>query len=137
MSTKLKALTLGLTAMLGISTFALSAAPALAEDDINQTCTDWQVEQGLCEPGLRNLTLTIINWFLFFLGLLATAFLIYGGFLYITSAGNDDNVNKAKKIIIYAAIGIVLILVSAVLVNALVNMISGGVDNPNGGGSSN
>ena len=129
MSTKIKAITLGLAAMMGFSAFAFSTAPALA-DEISQTCTDWQIEQGLCEEGLRNMVLTIVNWFLFFLGLIATIFLIYGGFLYITSAGNDDNVNKAKKIIIYAAIGLILILVAAVLVNALVNMIGTGVDNP-------
>jgi len=129
MSTKIKAITLGLAAMMGFSAFAFSTTPALA-DEIGQTCTQWQIDQGLCEAGLRTIVLTIINWFLFFLGLTATVFLIYGGFLYITSAGSDDNVNKAKKIIIYAAIGLILILVAAVLVNAIVNMVSGGVDNP-------
>lgn len=125
MSTKLKALTLGLAAFFGVSTLAVSA-PAVLADDITQTCTQWQIDQGLCDPGLRNLVLNIVNWILLFLGLIATGFLIYGGFLYITSAGNDENINKAKKLITYAAIGIVVILLSAVLVNALVDMVSSG-----------
>ena len=128
MSTKLKVLTFGLATFFGVATLAISA-PAVLADDISQTCTQWQIDQGLCDAGLRNLVLNIINWVLLFLGLIATGFLIYGGFLYITSAGNDENINKAKKLITYAAIGIVIILLSAVLVNALVDMVySGRVD---------
>jgi len=124
MPTKLKALTIGLAALFGVSTFALSA-PAVLADSIDSTCTQWQIDQGLCTPGLRTMVLNIANWFLLFLGLIATGFLIYGGFLYITSAGNDENITKAKKLITYAAIGIVVILLAAVLVNALVDMVSG------------
>ncbi len=128
MSTKLKALTLGVAAFFGVSALAISA-PAVLADDIDKTCSQWQIDQGLCEAGFRNLALKMINWVLLFLGLIATGFLIYGGFLYITSAGNDENINKAKKLITYAAIGIVVILISAVLVNALVDMVSpSGVD---------
>ncbi len=125
MSTKLKALTLGLVALFSVSTFSLSAPAVLAADDIGGSCTPWQEAQGLCEPGLRNLVISMVNWVMLFLGLIATGFLIYGGFLYITSAGNDENINKAKKLITYSAIGIIVILLSAVLVNALVDMVAG------------
>ncbi len=132
MSTKIKALvlslTLSLTSLLGVATLTTVTAPSAAADDI--TCTAWQEAQGLCTPGLREMMRTMVNWFLFFLGFIATIFLIYGGFLYITAGMSDDNIAKAKKIITYAAIGIVVILVAAVLVNALLNMIAGGVDNP-------
>lgn len=67
----------------------------------------------------RQLALTFINFFLFFLGLIATAFIIYGGFLYITSSGDDTATEKAKKILIYSAIGILIILISFALVNTL------------------
>lgn len=134
MSTKIKALvlslTLSLTALLGVTTLTTVTAPSAAADDIAQTCTAWQQAQGLCTPGLRSLLLTILNWFMFFIGLIATAFLIYGGFLYITAGASDDNIAKAKKIIVYSALGIILIILAAVLVNAFVNMITGGVDNP-------
>ncbi|MFH0834606.1 MAG: pilin [Patescibacteria group bacterium] len=123
MSTKMKALALSLVALCGVSALAISA-PVTYADDITQTCTQWQIDQGLCNAGLRTLVLSMINWVLLFLGLIATGFLIYGGFLYITSAGNDENINKAKKLIMYAAIGIVVILLASVLINALVDMVS-------------
>lgn len=124
MSTKIKALVLGLITLCGVSSMALTTAQPVYADEITATCTQWQIDQGLCESGLRALILKMINWVLLFLGLIATGFLIYGGFLYITSAGNDENINKAKKLIMYAAIGIVIILVASILVNALVDMVA-------------
>lgn len=71
------------------------------------------------QTGLRGIILTIINFFLGFLGLLAVIMVIYGGFLYVSSAGNEENVNKAKKILLYAVLGIVVIIISFALVNTL------------------
>lgn len=74
-------------------------------------------------PGgsLRGLVLTIINYFLGFLGLLAVIMIIYGGVTYVTSAGNDEAVGNAKKIIMYALIGIIIILLSFVVVNTVLS----------------
>ena len=71
------------------------------------------------QTSARQLILTFINFFLFFLGLIATAFIIYGGFLYITSGGDDSSTEKAKKILVFSAIGILIILISFALVNTL------------------
>ena len=71
------------------------------------------------QTGLRGIILTIVNFFLGFLGLLAVVMVIYGGFLYVGSAGNEENVGKAKKILMYAAIGILIIIVSFALVNTI------------------
>jgi ABC-type multidrug transport system permease subunit len=58
----------------------------------------------------------LIDYFLGFLGLIAVAFIIYGGVLMVTSGGNEEGVGKAKKIITYAAIGIVIIMLSYTIV---------------------
>ncbi|MBP9718185.1 hypothetical protein KBD59_02705 [Candidatus Gracilibacteria bacterium] len=75
--------------------------------------------------GIRGIVLVILDFFLGFLGLLAVIMVIYGGFLYVSSAGNEDNVNKAKKILMYAAIGIILIIVSFALVNTIFGAATG------------
>ena len=67
----------------------------------------------------RQAVLTFINFVLFFLGLVATVFVIYGGFVLITSAGDEGKAGEAKKLVAYAAAGIVMILVSYALVNTL------------------
>lgn len=73
------------------------------------------------EDSLREMILRFVNFFLFFLGLVATAFVIMGGFLYVTSRGDDQAVEKAKKILIFAAIGILIVLVSFALINTLLS----------------
>jgi amino acid transporter len=63
----------------------------------------------------QNIT-TIINYFLGLLGLIAVAFLIYAGVLMVTAGGNEEQVKKSKKIITYAVIGIVIILLAFTIV---------------------
>ncbi len=76
---------------------------------------------------LREVITRMLNYFLTFLGLLAVIMVIYGGVTYVTSAGNDEAVGNAKKIIMYALIGIIVIMLSFVLVNAI---IGAGLDTP-------
>ncbi len=68
----------------------------------------------------QNIT-TLINYFLGFLGLIAVAFLIYAGVLMVTAGGDEDQVGKARKIITYAVVGIVIILLSYTIVTFAVN----------------
>ncbi|PIZ73997.1 hypothetical protein COY07_01190 [Candidatus Peregrinibacteria bacterium CG_4_10_14_0_2_um_filter_43_11] len=63
----------------------------------------------------QNIT-NLINFFLGLLGLIAVAMLIYAGVLMVTAGGNEDQTGKAKKIITYAVIGIVIILLSYTIV---------------------
>ncbi|MFA5820547.1 MAG: hypothetical protein WC873_00290 [Candidatus Gracilibacteria bacterium] len=66
---------------------------------------------------LRQLVLTMVNYFLGFLGLIAVLMVIFGGVTYVTAAGKDDAVEKGKKIIMYALVGLVIVLLSFVVVN--------------------
>ncbi len=69
---------------------------------------------------LREYILRVLNFILTFLGLVAVAMVIYGGYLYIFSMGEDSNIEKGKKIIIYGVIGILVILASFALVNTVI-----------------
>jgi hypothetical protein len=52
--------------------------------------------------------------------------IIYGGFLYVSAAGNSEKIENAKKIIMYAVIGIIVILLSFAIVNTILTAGSGG-----------
>ncbi len=71
------------------------------------------------QTSFRQLALTIVNFFLSFLGLIAVIMIIYGGFLYVSAAGNQEKIESAKKIIMYAIIGIIVILLSFAIVNTV------------------
>jgi len=49
---------------------------------------------------------------LFFAGPTAILFLIYGGYLFITSAGDEEKAKKGKNIVINTAIAALILLAS-------------------------
>ena len=58
----------------------------------------------------------LLNYGLGLLGLVAVGFLIYSGVLMVTAGGNEEQTTKAKKIIMYAIGGIVIILLAYTIV---------------------
>lgn len=105
-----------------------SLAPALAQTGfINPSDNPSAVSTATGGQGnARQLVLTIVNFFLTFLGLLAVIMIIYGGFLYVSAAGKEDKIETGKKIIMYAVIGIIIILLSFAIVNTVLNAGGGG-----------
>lgn len=71
-------------------------------------------------PQLEPLIVQIINFFLGFVGLIAFMMLVFGGFRYLSSAGEADMAKKGKQTISYAVIGIVIIALSYAAVNTLI-----------------
>lgn len=81
--------------------------------------------QGSQEQDLPSAIMSVVNYALIFVGVLALAFLVYGGFLYITSHGDSGQVTKAKDTIINAIIGIVVIGLAAAVVNFVIQAVAG------------
>ncbi|MDD2823155.1 MAG: pilin [Candidatus Daviesbacteria bacterium] len=61
----------------------------------------------------------IIQIFVTLAGLVATAFLVWGGFRYMTSSGNPEALDGAKKTVMYSAIGLAIVLGAYVLSNII------------------
>lgn len=62
-----------------------------------------------------------IQYILQFLALIIFGFLVYGGFLYVISFGNEEGAEKGRKIFINAFIAMVIIILSYILMWSLVN----------------
>jgi TRAP-type C4-dicarboxylate transport system permease small subunit len=52
-------------------------------------------------------------------GLVAAGFFVWGGVGYITSSGNPESLDRAKKTILYSAIGLAVVLGAFVLTNVI------------------
>lgn len=77
----------------------------------------------------REFIISTVNFVLSFLGIIAVIVVIYGGFLYVTAAGDEEKTGKGKKSITFAVIGIVIIIGSYALVNTVINNVgTGGTD---------
>lgn len=64
------------------------------------------------------------QWALGFLGLVAVILIIYGGFTWMTSAGNEERVKKAKEIIKASVIGLVIVLASWMIVTFVIGRVN-------------
>ena len=55
-------------------------------------------------------------------GLVATGFFVVGGFNYITSSGNPQRLEKAKRTILFSAVGLSITIAAFVLSNIVSGM---------------
>jgi hypothetical protein len=74
---------------------------------------------------IRDIVAGFITRVLNFLGLIATITVIIAGFYLVLSLGNDDNKDRAKKIIMYTLIGLAVILLSRVIVGFALTVLDG------------
>jgi len=94
----------------------------------------WSVPQvpGLPDRPVGEILLTFIDWAVMMVGVLAVIIFIYGGFIYLTAQGESQKIEMAKKIIIYAIIGIAVSILGLVVVRTVDSIMKGNV--PQGGG---
>lgn len=59
-------------------------------------------------------------------GLIAVAFIVYGGFLYITSAGNPEGSKAGLAAVTNASIGLVIVLAAWVIINTVLTVLNKG-----------
>ena len=55
-------------------------------------------------------------------GLVATGFFVMGGFSYITSSGNPEHLDKAKRTIMYSGLGLAITIAAFVLSNIVTTL---------------
>ena len=71
---------------------------------------------------IRNEINRVINIFLSFLAILGVGLIIYGGILWATAGGNDEQVGKARKTMIAAVIGLIIIAVAWTIISYVINL---------------
>jgi len=100
------------------ATTALAADTVLLEPTNNTGCPTGYT--GNCgNYSLDDFTLAAINISRIILGIvgsLALLMFIYGGFLFLISAGSSESVGKAKKVITAAIIGLVIVFASFLII---------------------
>jgi hypothetical protein len=67
----------------------------------------------------------IINFVLGFVGVIAAAMIIYGGIIYMTSAGNDQRIGQAKSILTYGIVGLIISLAAGIIVQLVITAVTG------------
>jgi hypothetical protein len=71
------------------------------------------------DTDLRGAIVLVVKYILGFLGILMVIIILYGGYVWMTAGANADRIIKAKKIIINATIGLIIILTSFAIVSLI------------------
>jgi len=127
------------TAIFLLANFTLAADPWAGDTD----GTAFAEAAGLPGAGtdLRVTIARIIRIFIGFLGILAVGLVIYGGWLWMTSGGDEQKIEQAKNILKNAVIGLIIIIfsfaIASFILNLLVGATSGGGSNGPGGQGEN
>jgi len=66
----------------------------------------------------------IINIFIGILGIIFVVLVVYAGFLYLTAAGEDKKIEKAKSLLTQSVIGIIIILAAYAIANFVVTALT-------------
>lgn len=99
--------------LLGLLVFSITPALAL------NTGVEYGTYTGLGTKDLREGVMAIVNVIFGFLGILVIVAIVYGGFMMMTSGGNEEKTSEGRKVIGAGVIGLV-ILFSAYAISAFV-----------------
>jgi hypothetical protein len=106
------------TTAIALAAFGLSVVPAIAGVTINDP-----VFRPLGTHSLPVIIGQVVRALLSVVGVIALVMFVYGGFLWMTSAGNSEKVETAKQTLTWSAIGILVTLGAASLVNFVLKTI--------------
>lgn len=104
---------------------ALAAAPAMASAQWNVGRSNAGTS-GLPQDSIYNIIMRTMNWLLAILGFIGIIGFVIAGILYLTSAGNEGQIEQAKTAMMYSIIGVVVALIGFVIINAVQGWLSSG-----------
>ncbi len=113
--------------LLVLSFLFILTTPALARHDPLQegiNIIDKSRRLALSNQDPRVVAVMIINIVLSFLGLIALVVVLFGGFKWMTSGGNQEQIGQAKKMLIAGLIGLVIVLLSWGITTFVINQVA-------------
>ena len=118
----------------GAAVAALWALPlaVFAQDNFGTAVIEPILGQTLGTRGLRETIASIINVALSLLGIVAVVIILAGGFTWMTAGGNEENVEKAKKLIIAGIVGLAIILSAYAIANFVIKSLVEATGAPGG-----
>ena len=119
-----------------LSAVFLLANYTLAAVDVG---LEYAAQTGLGGEDIRIIIARIIRIIIGFLGIIAVGLIIYAGWLWMSSEGNEEKITKAKQVLKNAIIGLIIILsafaIATFVLNKLIGATSSGPET--GGGPGN
>jgi hypothetical protein len=102
----------------------LAALPVHAQVDLGGAIQFGRGQGGLSSRTFQELIVAIGNWLLGLVVGLSMLALVVGGIMYVTSLGGEQGTSRAKRILFYAVIGLIVSILHVLIVNTLCNWLN-------------
>ncbi len=93
---------------------ASKPCPDLVAKGYNGNCGNYEINDFII------LAVKVSNWILSIVGSLVLLMFIYGGFMFLISAGSSESITKAKNILIAAVIGLIIVFSSWLIIKFVI-----------------
>jgi len=96
------------------------AAPAIA-------LAQFELPNGTNLPNgsILNIVTSVMNWLLVMVGILGVVGFVIAGIIYLTAAGDEDQIGRGKKTMIASITGVIVALIGVVFIQAIKTMLGG------------
>ncbi len=111
-------------ALYTVTAATLALAPAIASAQLGKGMTNAQAG-GTPSGTITDIIGNIMKWLLAILGFLGIIGFVIAGILYLTAAGDEDQIGKAKNAMMYSIIGVIVALLGFVVLQAVQAMLGG------------
>ncbi len=108
-------------------TIAFLPYRVLAQAGLDKSLEDIESARGKANiknfSSIETLFVEILKFLFGFLAIIAVIILVYSGFKYLTSLGDEKKTEEAKHMILYAIIGLIIIGGAAIIANTVITLI--------------
>ncbi|HEV2412711.1 MAG TPA: pilin [Candidatus Saccharimonadales bacterium] len=130
---------LAVIAVTFLSLFAVSLVPALTTHAADLKNSKNPVQNGVCNgvissgtndcqdttnTGIDSVVKSALTILSFLIGAVSVVMIIIGGFRYIVSGGDSGQLGNAKNTIIYAVVGLIIVLFAQIIVHFVIGNVS-------------
>jgi hypothetical protein len=91
-------------------------------------CVDGVNTESTEENKLPIIIGNFIGVFLSFLGVIFFVLMIYGGTMWMTAGGKSEQIEKARKVIIHAILGVIIVLMAYAITTAITSRIAESIE---------
>jgi hypothetical protein len=118
---------IGIFALFSLGFFAVALPASAATDLFGGEEANINANIGLTTVAPQVIIARLINVTLGLVGIIFLVLVVYGGYLWMTSAGDATKIEKAKKLLMAAVIGLVLTLSSWAIARYIINQLNGSI----------
>ena len=82
-------------------------------------------DTGLPSGSIIDIFTNGMKWLLTIVGILGVIGFVIAGIIYLTAAGDDDQIQKGKKAMVYSIVGVIVALLGVVIIRAVQGLLGG------------